>query len=112
MVFVVALYVPWCRRPEALPLVGPQLYADNLKCGSVYPRALNGAARITVQYVRAVGRDVSPGKCILLSTGNAVTRSMNSWGVSSDGRSWFVELDVRLLHEATQGVTPPARTSS
>ena len=30
MVFIVALYVPWCRLVEALPEVEPQLYADTL----------------------------------------------------------------------------------
>ena len=32
MVFIVALYVPWCRHLESLPDIKPQLYADNLKC--------------------------------------------------------------------------------
>ena len=43
-----------CRRLEATPLVSPLLHADNLKCSSVSPRALFGAARFTVRYVRAV----------------------------------------------------------
>ena len=77
MVFIVGLYVPWCRRLEAAPLVGPQLYADNLKCSSVCPRALIGAARFTVQYVTSV----SPGKCVLLSTSKAVRKNMKFWDV-------------------------------
>ena len=45
MVFVVALHVPSCGRLEAMPAVGPQLFADNLfKCSVVCPRALLGAA--------------------------------------------------------------------
>ena len=56
-----------------------------------------GAARFTVQYVRAVGQDVSPGKCVLLHTSKAVKRSMKYWDVSGDGRSCFVQLDVRDL---------------
>ena len=39
MVFIVALYVPWCRRLESLPDIKPQLYADNLKCSAARPRA-------------------------------------------------------------------------
>ena len=97
MVFVVALCVPWCGRLEGVPLVAPQLYADNIKCSSVCPRASFGAAGFTVQYVRAVGQDVSPGKCVLLCTSEAVRRSMKSWDVSSDGRPWSVESDVRDL---------------
>ena len=34
MVFIVALYIPWCRHLEAFRGVKPQLYADNLKCVS------------------------------------------------------------------------------
>ena len=40
VVFIVALYVPWCRHLDALPNVKPQLYADNLKCSAERPRAL------------------------------------------------------------------------
>ena len=39
-VFIVALYVPWCRHLESLPDIKPQLYADNLKCSTTQPRAL------------------------------------------------------------------------
>ena len=97
MVFVDALYVPWCGRLESLPSVWPQLYADNLKCSSVCPNALFGAARYTVQYVRSVGQDVSPGKCVLFSTSNAVGKSMKLWDVSVDGQPLKVELDIRDL---------------
>ena len=68
MVFIVALYVPWCRHQEARPDVKPQLYADNLKCSAERPGALFDAARFTARYVRAVGQDVSPDKCVLLRT--------------------------------------------
>ena len=97
---------PWCRDegiPQGCPLneiftlVGPQLYADNLKCSSVCSRALHGAARFNVQYVRAVGQNVSPAKCVQLSTSKSVRRSMKLWDVSGDGRPWSVELDVRDL---------------
>ena len=54
MVFIVALYVPWCRHLDALPDVKPQLYADNLKCSAERPGALFDSARFTVRYVRSV----------------------------------------------------------
>ena len=38
MVFIVALYVPWCRHLDSLPDVKPQLYADDLKCSAERPR--------------------------------------------------------------------------
>ena len=56
MVFIVALYVPWCRRLESVPSIRPQLYCDNLKCSSVCPNALFGAARFTVQFPKRSGR--------------------------------------------------------
>ena len=97
MVFIVALYAPWCGRLEAMPAVKPQLYADNLKCTAECPASLFNASKFTAQYVRAVGQDVSPGKCVLLSTSKEVRNSMRQWDVSGDGRPWKVELDVRDL---------------
>ena len=73
------------------------MYAENLKCSSVCPNALFGAARFTVQYVRSVGQVVPPGKCVLLSTSKAVRKSMKLWDMSGDGQPWKVELDVRDL---------------
>ena len=86
MVFIVALYVPWSMRLEAMLAVRPQLQADNLKCSAERPNALFGAARFAAQYVRSVGQDVSPGKCVLLSTSKAVGRAMKLWDVSGDGK--------------------------
>ena len=97
MVFIVALYVPWCRHLESLPDVKPQLFADNLKCGASRPRALFESAYFTARYVRSVGQEVSLGKCVLLSTSRAVRRAMKLWDVSGDGGFWKVQLDVRDL---------------
>ena len=96
MVFIVALYVPWCHL-DALPDVEPQLYADNLECGAERPRALFESARFTAQYVRSVGQDVSPGKCVLLSTSKSVRKALKLWDISGDGGFWKVQLDVRDL---------------
>ena len=38
-----------------------------------------------VLYVKAVGQDVSPGKCVLLSTCKSVGKRMKLWDVSGDG---------------------------
>ena len=97
MVFVVALYVPWCRHLESLPDVQPQLYADNLKCCAERPGALLEFASFTARYVRSVGQDVSPGKCVLLSTSKSVHKAMKLWDVSGRGSFWKVQLDVRDL---------------
>ena len=45
MMFIVALYLPWCRYLAAQEGVQPQLYADNLKCVSRDPGLLLSAAR-------------------------------------------------------------------
>ena len=97
MVFIVALHVPWCRHLESLLDVKPQLYADNLKCSAARPHAKFESAHFTARYVRLVGQDVSPGKCVLLSTSRAVRRAMKLWDISGDGGFWKVQLDVRDL---------------
>ena len=48
MMFIVALYLPWCRYLSAQVCVQPQLYADNLKCVSRDPDSLLAAARFTL----------------------------------------------------------------
>ena len=88
---------PWCRHLESLPDIKPQLYADNLKCSTTQPRALFESAYFTARYVRLVGQDVSPGKCVLLSTSKAVRRAMKLWDISGDGGFWKVQLDIRDL---------------
>ena len=93
MIFIVALYVTWCRHLDSLPDVKPQLYADNLNCSGERPRALF----VTAQYMRSVGQDVSLGKCVLLSTSKSVRKAMKLWDISGDGGFWKVQLDVRDL---------------
>ena len=63
MMFIVALYLPWCRYLAAQEGVEPQLHADNLKC---------------------VSRD--PG--VLMSTSRAVRNDMRGWIVADDGDKW------------------------
>ena len=58
MMFIVALYLPWCRYLSAQVGVRPQLYADNLKCVSQDPGLLLHAARFTTGYVRLVGQSL------------------------------------------------------
>ena len=42
------------------------MYADNLKCVSRDPGLLLNAARFTSGYVRLVGQELAPSKCVLL----------------------------------------------
>ena len=84
MMFTVALHLPWCRYLSAQVGVEPQLYADNLKCVSAAhegvepqlhadnvkcvsgdPDLLLSAARFTTGYVRLVGQEPAPSKCVL-----------------------------------------------
>ena len=78
-----ALYVPWCRHLEA---------PYNLKCSAERPGALYHSARFTARYVRSVGQDVSPGKCVLLSTSKSVRKAMESLG--HFWRWWLLEGSV------------------
>ena len=94
MIFIAALYVPWCRHLDTVPDVKPQLYADNLKCTAERPCALFESARFTAQYVQSVGQDVSFGKCVLLSTSKSLRKDVKLWDVAGDGGFWKVQLNV------------------
>ena len=89
-----ALFLPRCRALKSIPGVGPQLYADNLKCVSGSPAALLSAARFTSMYIRLVGREAAPKKCVFLS---ASQKDMKCSAVSDTGDKWSVRLDVRDL---------------
>ena len=74
----------WCRYLSAEVGVQPQLYADNLKCLSRNPDLLLHAARFTTKYVRLVGLEPAPSKCVLLSTSREVRKDMKDWVLSQD----------------------------
>ena len=97
MVFIVALYVPWCRYLSNQQGVTPQLHADSLKCTTTDGQALLTAARFTDRYTRAVGQEASPSKCVLLSTSKATRRKMKNWTVSSGNRGSGTKLDIQDL---------------
>ena len=97
MMFIVALYLPWCRYLAAQDGLQSQLYADNLKCVSRNTGVLLRAARFTTGYVRLVGQEPAPSKCVFLSTSRLVRREMRDWVVSDEGDRWTVKLDVRDL---------------
>ena len=97
MMFIVALHLPWCRYLAAHGRVQPQLYADNLKCVSRDPGLLLHAARFTTGYVRLVGQEPAPSKCVLLSTSREVRKDMKDWVLSLEGDKWSVKFDVRDL---------------
>ena len=50
-----------------------------------------------LSYVRLVGQEPAPGKCVLMSTSRAVRSDMRGWVVSDEGHRWSVKLDVRDL---------------
>ena len=89
--------MPWCRYLAAQVGVEPQLYADNLKCVSRDPGLLLTAARFTSGYVRLVGQEPAPSKCVLFSTSREVRKDMKDWVLSLEGDKWSVKFDVRNL---------------
>ena len=97
MMFSVALYLPWCRKLAAQEGFQPQLYADNLKCISRDPGVLLRAERFTTGYVRLVGQELAPSKCVLSSTSKTARREMSDWVLSQEGDRWSVKFDVRDL---------------
>ena len=97
MMFIVALYLPWCRYLDQLPGVSPQLYADNLKCVSSDLDQLLRASRFTAAYVRLVGQEPAPSKCVLMSTSAAVRRDLKDLVICAGNERWTARLDVRDL---------------
>ena len=97
MMFIVALYLPWCRNLSAQVGVQPQLYADNLKCLSHNHDLLLHSARFTTKYVRLVGQEPASSKCVLLSTSREVRKDMKDWVLSQEEDQWSVKFDVRDL---------------
>ena len=85
----------WCRYLSAQEGVEPQLNADNLKCVSRDPALLLRAARFTAGYVRLVGQEPAPSKCLLLNTSKVVKRNMKDSVLSEEGDMWSVKFDVR-----------------
>ena len=77
--------------------VQPQLCADNLKCVTGDPVSLLNAARFTTGYVRLVGQEPAPSKCVFLNTSRAVRKDMKDWVLSREGDRWYVKFDVRDL---------------
>ena len=55
------------------------------------------AARFTSGYVRLVGQEPAPSKCILLSTSREVRKDMKDWVLSLDGDKLSVQFDIRDL---------------
>ena len=77
--------------------VQPQLYADNLKCVSGDPGLFLNAARFTTGYVRLVGQEPAPSKCVLLSSSREVRKDVKKWALSQEGDKWSVKFDVQDL---------------
>ena len=67
------------------------MYADNLKCVSRDPLRLLRAAEFTTGYVRLVGQEPAPSKCVHLSTSREVRRDMRDWVLSDGGDKWSVK---------------------
>ena len=55
------------------------------------------AARFTTGYVRLVGQEPAPSKCVLSSTSREVRKDMKDWVLSLEGDKWSVKFDVRDL---------------
>ena len=66
----------------------PASDADNLQCNGGCSPALLHAAQFASRFVRLVGHEVTPFKCVLLSTSVAVRKSMKSRDTSPEGSGW------------------------
>ena len=55
------------------------------------------AALFTTGYVRLVGQEPAPSKCVHVSTSRVVMKDMKDWVLSREGDKWTVKFDVRDL---------------
>ena len=55
------------------------------------------AAKFTTGYVRLVGQEPAPRKCVIMSTSRTVRDDMRGWIVTDEGDKRSVKLDVRDL---------------
>ena len=78
-------------------MFGLSYMLTTLSVSLVTPELLLRAARFTTEYVRLVGQEPAPSKCILLSTSREVRRDMKGWVLSREGDQWSVKFDVRDL---------------
>ena len=65
MMFIVALYLPWCRYLAAHDELDLSLMLITLSVCPRDPGLLLHVARVTSGYVRLVGQEPAPGKCVL-----------------------------------------------
>ena len=56
-----------------------------------------GVKVFEVEYVRLVGQEPAPSKCVLLSTSREVRKDMQGWVLSQEEDQWSVRFDVRDL---------------
>ena len=66
-------------------------------CVSGSLAALLSAASFTSMYIRLVGQEAAPKKCVFLNTSKKVRNGMKCWAVSDIGDKLSVRLDVRDL---------------
>ena len=59
--------------------------ADNLMCVSRDPDVLLRAARFTAVYVRLVGEEPAPSKCVLMSASGVTRMDMRGWVLIDGG---------------------------
>ena len=93
MMFTVALYLPWCGYLAAQEGLSPSCM---LTVSSVFPGTpgvLLRAAKFTTGYVRLVGQEPAPRKCVLMSTSRTVRNDVRGWIVTDEDD----KLDVRDL---------------
>ena len=55
------------------------------------PLRLLRAAEFTTGYVRLVGQELAPSKCVHPSTSRAVRKDMKDWVLSQEGDKWTVK---------------------
>ena len=74
------------------------------KCSSYNSDLLLASAQYTVAYVKAVGQEASPSKCMFLSMSKATRKRMTAWRHEDAGCLWAAGTLSNSVKEATSQV--------
>ena len=94
MMFIVALYLSWCRYLAAHGGFSLSCMLIILSVSLAILVCFCVLLDFTTGYVRLVGQEPAPSKCVLLSTSREVRKDMKDWVLSLEGDKWSVKFDV------------------
>ena len=90
MMFIVALYLPWCKCLAAQEGFSLSCMLIILSLCIEGPRCALACGWVHCWCVRLVGQEPAPGKCVLMSRSWVVRNNMRDWILFREGDKWTV----------------------